>query len=300
MDVRSFFGGRRPQRVVVIRRKRPAVRRARTAPLRSVPKRAKKAITAIANRVFSARTETNYCAELYNEGTPTDIYGHTYPGGVNPQLYDCLPGVSVGEEEFQRNGVKIQPTRHSVDLDIRFNERKLSALPATKMAACAWDITCHVWYGYARRFKNNSEVAANAGFLLQQLLEDGQGNNALWDGTSIADFNKLNKEVMVLKHKSFRMFRSLGSQNTADSTQSTYFPQTIRKRLTLSFKPPKTLLYNDGVDLPDNYAPFVIIGYQHNDGTNASSQQYVPQTPTVTNTPALEMCMKSHLWYKDA
>lgn len=271
-----------------------------TRAVKSLAPRARKAVATIATRVFNKKTETKYCAELYAEGTPTDIYGHTFPGGVNPQLYDCLPGVSIGDDEFNRTGVKIQPTRHTVDLDIRFNERRLSALPAAKMAAVAWDITCHVWYGVARRFKNNSEVAANAGTLLQQLLEDGQGNLALWDGTALADFNKINKETMVLKHKSFRMFRPLGSQNTADTTQSTYFPQAIRKRLTLSFKPPKTLLYNDNVDLPDNYAPFVIIGYQHNDGTNASYLQYVSQSPSVANCPALQMCMKSHLYYKDA
>lgn len=249
--------------------------------------------------MFNRKTETKYVAQLL-ASEPTDIYGHTIPANGLPQLYDALPGVSTGDEEFHRTGVKIQPTKHSVDLDIRFNESKLSTIPAAKMSSLAWDIQVHVWYGYARRFKAVTEVNNAATTLLTQQLEDGQGNVLPWDGTPTIDFNRINKETLILKHKSFRMFRPLGSQNTADTTQQTYFPQVIRKRMTLSFKPPKTLLYNDNVDIPDNYAPFVIIGYCHNDGTNASSVAYVSQSPSVSNCPALQMSMKSHLWFKDA
>lgn len=269
-----------------------------TRAVKSLAPRARKAVATIATRVMNRKTETKYVAQLLAT-EPTDIYGHTMPANGLPQLFDCLPALSTGDEEFHRTGVRVNPTKHTVDIDLRFNESKLSSLPAIKMAAAAWDIQVHVWYGYARRFKNSAEVLNAAPTLLSQLLEDGQGNNVYWDGTSLADFNRLNKEVMVLKHKKFRMFRPSGSQNTADSTQQTYFPQVIRKRVSLSFKPPKTLMYNDNVDLPDNYAPFVIIGYQHTDGTNASSIQYIPQAPTVANCPALQLSMKSHLWFKD-
>lgn len=293
MDIRSFYGRKKmtTRRRVVRARTRPAVPR--------LPKRSRKAVASIAQRVFNRRTETKYVATLL-ASEPQDIYGHTYPANGLPQLYDCLPSLSVGDEEFQRNGVKVNPVKHTVDLDLRFNESKLSSIPAIKMASAAWDITVHIWYGVARRLKSPQEVLAASGTIVNQLLEDGAGNNKIWDGTSLADFNRINKETVVVKHKAFRMFRPSGSQNTADSSQQTYFPQVIRKRLTLSFKPPKTLLYNDGVDIPDNYGPFVIIGYQHNDGTNASSVAYVPQTPTVANCPALQMSMKSHMWFKDA
>lgn len=295
MDVRSFFGRRRP----AARRPRRAPVRSRVAVSKSVPKRAKKAMTRIANSVFSRRTETKYVSQFIST-EPVDIYGATTPANGLPQLYDCLPGVSIGDDEFERNGVKIQPTKHVVDLDLRFNESKLSAIPAIKMASAAWDIQVHVWYGYARRFRAVSEVLANAPTILSQQLEDGQGNVLPWTGTPYDDMYRINGETLVLKHKTFRMYRPSGSQNTADSTQQTYFPQVIRKRLSLSFKPPKTLLFNDNVDIPDNYAPFLIIGYCHNDGTNASAAQYVPQTPLVSNTPALQMQMRSHLWFKDA
>lgn len=281
-----------------------AGRRGRTArskstrAVKSLAPRTRKAVATIANRVFNRKTETKYVATLL-ASEPQDIYGHTYPANGLPQLYDCLPSLSIGDNEYQRNGVKVNPVRHTVDLDLRFNESKLSTIPATKMASCAWDITVHIWYGVARRLKGPAEVVANAGTIVNQLLEDGAGNVLPWNGTALADFNRTNKETVVVKHKSFRMFRPLGSQNTADTTQQTYFPQVIRKRLSLSFKPPKSLLYNDNVDIPDNYGPFVIIGYQHNDGTAASSVAYVPQNPTVTNSPALQMSMKSHMWFKD-
>lgn len=291
MDVRSFFKARKPRTIVKGRRK---IRVAAS----SLAKPARKAVAKIAKRVLNRNTETKYVATLLAT-EPQDIYGHTYPANGLPQLYDCLPSLSIGDNEYQRNGVKVNPVRHTVDLDFRFNESKLSALPAIKMASAAWDITVHIWYGVARRLKSPQEVVAAAGTLVNQLLEDGAGAVLPWDGTPLADFNRVNKETLVVKHKSFRMFRPSGSQNTADSSQQTYFPQVIRKRMTLSMKPPKTLLYNDNVDIPDNYAPFVIIGYQHNDGTNASSVAYVPQTPNVSNCPALQFSMKSHMWFKD-
>lgn len=268
--------------------------------MKSLAPRARKAVATIATRVFNRKTETKYVGEML-ASEPTDIYASTLPTGGIAQLYDCVPQVSVGDEEFERNGVKIQPTKHSVDLDFRFNERAVTASPAGQhVSTLAWDLIVHVWYGYARRFKAVTEVTANQNTLVAQHLEDGQGNNVAWTGGPLDDFNRLNKEVMVLKHKSFRMYRPQGDQNDGTGIQQTYYPQVIRKRMTLGFKPPKTLLYNDNVAIPDNYAPFIIVGYQHADGTAGSTQVYNPSAPALVNIPALQMSMKNHLWFKDA
>lgn len=256
-------------------------------------------VAKIATRVFNRKTETKYTAQFLTE--PQDIYGSTFPSGGLVQLYTCLPDVTPGDDEWQRDGVKISPTRHTTDLDFTFNPRLVTANPAgQKVDTLAWDLTVHVWYGYARRFKSCVGVQANDTVLIGQHLEDGQGNNVQWTGAALDHMNQLNKEVMVLKHKKFRMFRPQGDQNTADGTQQTYFPQVIRKQITLGWKPPKTLLYNDGQNVPDNYAPFIIVGYQHNDFSPASYLVYNPSSPSVVNTPALQMAIKNHIWFKDA
>lgn len=280
---------------------RTATRKSKTTrAVKSLAPRARKAVATIAKRVFNAKTETNYVTSMLS-AEPTDIYAATLPTGGNPQLFDCVPPVSIGPQEYQRDGVRINPTRHSVDLDIRFNERAVTASPAGQsVATLAWDVLVHVWYGYARRYKNVVDVLGNEIALLQAHLDTGTGTNTPWTGGPIDDFNMVNKEVMVLKHKSFRMYRPQGDQNDGTGVQQTYYPQVIRKRMRLSFAPPKTLLYNENVGIPDNYAPFVIIGYQHADGTQGSTQVYNPSAPTLANIPALQLYMKSHMWYKDA
>lgn len=280
-------------------RSRRAAKSARA--VKSLAPRARKAVATIARRVFSKKTETKYVAQLLSTD-PTDIYAATLPTGGNPQLFDCMPQLSIGPAEYQRDGVKVMPTRHSVDLDLRFNTRNI--LPnqgsTQQIETGAWDVQVHVWYGYARRYKNVVDVLGNEVNLLQAHLETGAGANSEWLGGPIDDFMQVNKEVMVLKHKTFRMFRPLGDQNTADGIQQTYFPQVIRKHLRLSFKPPKTLLYNENVGIPDNYAPFVIVAYQHSNGSQGANTVYNPASPSVINIPALQMYMKSHLWFKDA
>lgn len=253
----------------------------------------------IAKKVMNRIVETKYVGEPVSVH-PIDIYGDVLPAGGLPQLYDVLPSVGEGVAEFQRNGTKISPTRHIVDLDLRFNQQQAEVSGATALADCAWDITAHVWYGYAKRYRNGVDVLANAALLLAQQFEDGQGNTTRWKGDPLAEFTKLNSEVYTLKHKAVRMYRPLGTQNDATIAGgvTTYFPQHIRSKLRLSFKPPKSLLYSETTNLPENYAPIVIIGYCHNDFTQAANTAI--GAPTLLNRPALQACFFSHLWFKDA
>ena len=279
-------------------------RRRPTRKTTTISKKTRKAVTAIAKRVVDGAIETNYASDtLTTGGEPTFIYGDVKPVGAPPQLFDCLPAVSQGDESFQRDGLKISPTKHVVDVDLWFNNAIQDISGTGSVGNCAWDIRAHVWYGYVKKYKNSEDVVANAAALLDQLLDDGQGNYVPMDGTPFVDAQKVNTEVFQLKHKVVRMQRSFGDQNqaTLGGGLTTYFPQTIHKRLRLSFKPPKTLLYGEEADLyPQNYAPVIIVGYQHNDFTNASSTVYVPGTPTIDNIPALYLQTRNHLWFKDA
>lgn len=258
---------------------------------------AKKAVTKIAKRVVNRAAETKYVGELYaNE--PTAIYGSTVPTGGQPQIFDVCPSLSEGVAENQRTGVKIVPTRHTVDLDLTFNTNNdINGNPA--LDNCAWDITVHVWYGYVRRYKNSVDILTNAANILANLLDTGAGTTLPWAGSPYDHLKKVNTEWFQLKQKSFRMFRPFGDQNAASLAGglTTYFPQSIHKTLKLSFKPPKVLQYNEANTLPENYAPVVIVGYQHNDSTQASNAFGAGNT--VLTAPALQMMLKQHMFFKD-
>lgn len=297
MDVRSFFGRRRlPSRY----RPRRARRVVRARISSGLTRPAAKAVAKIAKRVVKRSAETKYVAENYSEA-PVSLYGSTVPTGGSPQLFTVIPAVAQGDgESYMRDGDKISPTKHVVDLDLRFNNTITDVSGASHLDECAWDITAHVWYGYVRKYKNGVDTLANAASLLQELLDDGAGNNIPWDGSAYINLFKTNTEVFTgLKHKKIRMFRPLGQQNAASVAggMTTYFPQTIRKSLRLAFKPPKTLLYDEADQIPQNYAPVVIIGYQHNDNTQAANT--TAGSKSVLNLPALIMGMRMHMWFKD-
>lgn len=272
--------------------------------------RARKAVATIAKRVFNRNTETKYLAYDQFE-TAKDIFGDTIPSSGPAQLFAVMPPVpeaTTAANEYTRTGVKIQPTRLEVDVELFFNNNHPTvggAIGGPLLDTASWDITVHMFYGYVRKYKQNADVIANSQLICSNLLDLGDGSTTRWDGSPTAHQLKLNKEYMSgMKRKVFRMSRPLGEQNTGSVAGgvTTYFPQKINKTVKLLFTPPKTLMFNETNDEPENYAPVLIIGYQHNDNTQASNawiaSGVVPGD--VLRAPALSVYIKSHLWFKDA
>lgn len=265
-----------------------------------LPRKTTKAVAKIAKTVMMKNSETKYVTEYWGE-SPQYIYGSTFPAGGTPQLFDCLPALGQGTNSCTRVGERVTPRAVVADLDFTFNNNV--AVPGVSGADVAsWDITVHVWYGYARRVKSNGLVLAQSSVLVNQLFEDGDGTSSGFTGDPYDILKKVNTDVLSLKHKKFRMFRPYGIQNQATTVAGagTFFPQIIKKRCKLTFKPPKQLLYDEQQVYPDNYAPFCIIGYEHNDNTQSSNTIYVPGSPTVLNVPAIQVQGLNKLWYKDA
>lgn len=271
-----------------------------------------KAVAKIAKNVIRRTIETKYVSQdMTPSEEPVQLYGDVYPQGVpgpppGPngavQLFPVLPAVNEGTSEWERTGVKIQPTKLEVDLNLFFNTLS-TAIGGGNVDSCSWDITAHVFYGYAKRFKNENDVLANQVAIVNNMLEDGQGNVLRWLGGPVDSQFKINKEYVNLKHKKVRMYRPFGAQNQATLAGglTTYYPQKIHASMKLSFTPPKSLLYNETDTLPQNYAPFIIIGYCHNDNTQASNQFNASGPPAlIAQCPALCAVIRSHMWYKDA
>lgn len=258
----------------------------------------------IAKRVMNRKTETHFVSTAPETAySYVGIYGATLPQGGIPQLFGCLPQVSVGDSSFTRDGNKIQPTRHTTDLRFVFNDDALldagSPVPISK---AGWDITVHVWYGFAKRYKSIADVATNETALLEQHLQDGQGNEYEWTGLLRDETLDVNKEVFNVKHKSVRMYKNAGLANNGDSVSPALgTPMLETQRMRLSWKVPKTLTYADESHiLPENYAPFIVVGYCHNDATQASYIANTGVTADLARLPAVKMMKVDKLYFKDA
>lgn len=275
-----------------------------TKAVKSLAPRTRKAVATIAQRVMRKTQETKYVtAPITTEGgQPIQIYGSTVPTGGTTQLIPTLPSLAIGPNGFQRIGQSVQPVRHTCTLDVEFNNIVTDLSGNGGLDACAWDVTVHIWYGYARRYKSSQDVELNASSLVNDMFELGNGNSGPFAGAPHDGLKKVNTDVLQVKCKSFRMFRSLGDQNqaTVAGGVTTYFPQLIKRRVKLAFVPPKQLKYDENAADPENFAPFFIIGYEHNDNTQASNNATPGAPATILTKPAIQIYGLSELWFKDA
>lgn len=269
--------------------------------MKSLAPRARKAVATIAKRVLNRAVETQYVAENQE---PIAIYGDVLPGGGSAQLYTCIPDVTQGDESLMRRGLKIQPKRHTTQLQFHFNDDPQisqggGSVPASQ---AGWDITVHVWYGFAKRYRSVTEVQANSNFILAEMLDVGNGAQSRFTGLQSDELFELNKEFLNVRHKTLRMYKNAGLANVLDVTSpSLGTPFQENGKMSLSWKVPKTLLYKDeSATIPENYAPFIIVGYSHNDGTQASDLANTGPTTNVLAVSAIKMTRTDKLWFKDA
>jgi len=229
------------------------------------------------------------------------VYGSTLPSGGQAQLYNALFDLTTGTTGDQLVGNIMRPTRIYNDLQIVLNDRTFDVGGSNTLAYDGWDVTVHVWYGVARRYKVTGDVIANAPDLLAKMFDNmfSPGTQTAFTGKFTDQLNPVNKEYFSLKHKSVRLFKGPGINNTADAVSSSmYTPMKTTATMRLSWKAPKTLHYNDLEGLPQDFAPFFVIGYVHNDTSQAANT--VTGTPSVLNKPALQLQAGQHIYFKDA
>lgn len=268
---------------------------------KTLTKPARTAVAKIAKQVFNRGVETKYVA--VNQDAIA-IYGDTYPGGGNAQVFTCIPDVSQGDESLMRNGNKLNPKRHTTQLQFTFNDDPQINVGGvgTPASKAGWDIQIHVWYGFCRRYKNVADITANAVSILGEMLDVGNGAQSRFTGLMSDELFEVNKEFLQVRHKTARLYKNAGLDNVLDTTApSLSSPETLCSRMSLSWKAPKVLNYKDeGAVIPENYAPFIIVGYVHNDGTQASDQANTGITTNVLQVSAVKMWKTDKLWFKDA
>lgn len=282
-------------------------------PVAKLSKPVKRAV----NRLINAKKETNYRSQVMTPAdAPLEIWGDIYPQGSGggpagpAQVYAVLPDLQQNDTtqptqstDYNRIGEKVMPTKFYTDLELMFNNTRPVIGGGGQLDQASWDITVHVWYGFVRKYKNNADIIANSVSIAQNLLDNGAGTKLRWLGGPTDHQLKINTEYFSgLKHKKVRMYRPLGTQNDATLTGgvTTYFPQKLNKTMRLSYKTPKSLVYNENNTVPENYAPILIIGYQHNDNTQAANTWIPAGAPALaTEAPAIIAMIRSHLFFKD-
>lgn len=268
---------------------------------RGLTKPARTAVAKIAQQVLNRAVETKYVA--VNQDAIA-IYGDTSPGGGSNQVFTCLPDVSQGDESLMRTGNKLTPKRHTTQLQFTFNDDPQIDVGGVNTSAskAGWDIQIHVWYGFCRRYKSVSDIAANTAQILSEMLDVGNGAQSRFTGLMSDELFEVNKEFLQVRHKTARLYKNAGLDNALDTVApSLSTPETLCSRMNLSWKTPKVLNYKDeGAVIPENYAPFIIVGYSHNDGTQASDQANTGPTTNVLQVSAVKMWKTDKLWFKDA
>lgn len=285
-------------------RRMGGTRKARRGGRRPLAKPAAKAVARIAKRVFNRNTETNYVADnsAFNYEA---IYGDVIPTATPsaPQLYTCVPPVTQGDTSYERQGERINPVKHRTDLIFAFSKEQLIAgTPNLRVDQAGWDLTVHVWYGFARRYKHIADVQGNMPLILNNMFDDGNGVNTRWTGLLSDELKQVNTEIVSLKHRKLRLFKNAGLDNVLDTVApSLTAPEQMVQRMSINWKIPKSLRYEiDSSPYPENYAPFIVVGYCHNDLTQASNDSNDSPTNNVLEIPAVSMCQVNKLWFKDA
>lgn len=220
----------------------------------------------------------------YNNGTTLEDFTQfsTAITGTS-ELYNLIPPVTIGDDDYQRVGNQIQPTNLTVKI-----QAALGALASSSVYVDFWFLTS----------KNIKDAKQTAQLPIQKLLNDGNGQNVPYDGTSYTAMLPINKtEFSVIAHKRVLLKKPYGDPQGLYSgagapPNSVY---TIAQNVTsfsVKIKLPKKLTYEQRTDyVPTNVFPFMAVGF-----TAADQFGGTALTPTLP----IYVQAQSHLYYKDA
>jgi len=250
------------------------------------PRRATKSATvALIKNVIARETETKFRSELI-----LDRVGFNSQPASSGDIIRLLPKLVQGQGDtasYEREGMKINV--RSLRITSEFSLTQQSSLASTAIAVCY----------YVLQAKDIRDTAAFPGTInLGKLLRTG-------DAVETQSFNGFVQDWMlpvnparfsVLKKGSFLLGKNTGQ--IQDSTAAGNQPlagQAVKRTLNFSLKCPKHWTYDEDTNTPrtvyypKGYAPFMLIGYYHQDQTS----------PDVLNTD-LTVTMRSNLLFDDA
>lgn len=186
------------------------------------------------------------------------------------EIYAAIPRVSQGTDDHNRIGNQISPMSCTIKFDIACKTYNDNA---------ARDRTVHIFLLTAKSVKSLDNYTS---IPITTLLDKGDGTSVSFDGTQpTAQYPVNTKEFTVLKHKAVRMVQGYGIANSltapnVGTTDGVITPSHQYARYSMRVKIPKTFKYERASQqYPTNSAPFVVIGFTHNNSNTTAPTDFV-------------------------
>lgn len=201
---------------------------------------AKKVAPAVKAYVKSAvkRTEEKKFAGLTLEN------GTAHNASItSADIVQCIPTITQGDGYNQRSGDKIRPTSLVIDGCVSFNDygQGFTDTPVSVLILCL----------QAKRIRDPAQVGTAP---VNVLLDRGTGATA-WDGSTLNSMFPINRdEFEILGVKRVKL-----SDTTAENTR------VMSQRYQMNIKCPAQFTYGQGATLPNNFAPFFVLGWSRDD-----------------------------------
>lgn len=270
-----MIGPRRPSGAYY--KKRPATRKPRV-----LTKPAKKQVTAIVKRAIAAENETKFCSDVPANQVESNS------SIVLADMIRCLPKLVQDEGKgaaYQRLGTKVSPKSLSVHCNV-----SLTADLTRSMA-----VTVFWFILESKRYKNLDDALTLAP--IDRLMRTGNGQEYFnFDGDPmVANLPVNTTEFRVIRRGTFNLSKNTGTVQDNTDVGNQPIVHQVGHAWTVRIPTPKRLVYEQDEDAPrtvyypNNFAPFLVCGYIHQD-------QSLPDRLNLD----INVSARTSLWYDDS
>lgn len=263
----------------------PAMAKARRAAKRKTAPKSKKATVALIKSVISREEETKFVSE-------TRQFRVTHNSGItNGDIIYGLPKLLQDEGDgaaWQRMGMKVSPKQNYLDCYV-----SLSDVERSGAIEVFWWVLTH------KTQKSMFQLNATGGVDMTTFLRTGEASTTVsFNGTTdTCTLPVNNAKFNVIKKGTFKLGKNTGQVQDSITLGNQPLYSAISKRWRIVLKAPKKLVYEQDLSppgsrtvfYPSGYAPFLVIGYVHQNQT----------TPDVLNQD-ISVTVRASMFYDDA
>lgn len=223
----------------------------------------KYATMGMVKRILHQNAETKFVGDVWANSIKVNCQ---MDGNIGADFLKLVPALPLGTTDNTRLGNKVTPRGLKVQITVAVNTSEGGAKASDVLLP---RILCMS----LKSQKYTPSVVPD----WTRVLDYGAGEHA-FSGSLYDVYTPINKDVFTV-HKDIRTKVSAGTLEQDTARVRTY---------TFWIRCPKVLNYADGQTFPQNFAPFISVGYANSDGT------------TNVDTLGLQVTCQSTLYYEDA